>query len=150
MHWINTTSNTLTVKSYPLALVSLVAFIMLLGTLGIIFKDHQLEIVDGLIFYGVCIGFMSFHKYKKTVFDKKSNKCSLVEKNLFTQKENEVSLSDIETYKMSHGGGGNYARGGVLYMRVKGDTEFHIIDSDIQLNHEQKTRRAKEQIESFV
>lgn len=152
MHWINNTDNNrLVIKSYPLALVSLPIAFMLVATIGLMFgDDSDLRLIDGLMFYGFCIAFISFHKYRSTVLDKRQKECSIFERNLFTQKEVKLPLSDIEAFKLSFGRGGSHARGGLLRMRMKDGTEFHIIDSDIQRKHEKKTTKAKDEIEAFI
>jgi hypothetical protein len=124
---------------------------MLIATIALISEvPNDMRLIDGLIFYGICIGFILIHKYRETILDKNSQKCSIIEQNLFTKTSNTVSLSDIEGFEMSYGRGSGNARGGVLYMRVKDNKKFHIIDSDVQLKHEQKTMRAKNEIESFL
>ena len=151
MHWINNTDKErMIIKSYPLILVSFPAVLMLVAIIAVIFQDHDVKLVDGLIFFGICIGFMSFHKCKKTVFDKNLNECIMSEQNLFSQKDSTILLSDIEAFEMSFGRGSGYARGGVLNMKIKDGAEVHIIDSDIQRNHEQKMTKAKDTIERFI
>jgi hypothetical protein len=105
--------------------------------------------MDLVIFYSICLGFCSFHKYKKTTFDNDFKECAIYMRNVFKESDSKVALDAIKKLEMVHGGGGNYARGGVLSL-VTENENHHIIDSDMQPRHEQKTIQVQQQIEAFI
>ena len=88
MHRIeHTDKNQLVVEAYPLVLIVCVMVPMLIATVFIIVTDPPLKLIDGVIFYGICIGFIPFHKYKKITFDLLLGECVIYERNLFKVQE---------------------------------------------------------------
>jgi hypothetical protein len=150
MHRIKKTDqNQLIVEAYPLVLVLCVLVPLVIATVYIVVTDPPLQLIDGLIFYGVGIGFLSFHHYKKTIFYPLTGECTMYARNAFQKKESRVALKDIEALEMSFGRGSGVARGGVLNIVTK-DGRHPVIQSDVQGGHERKTVQAQEQIENFL
>lgn len=150
MHKIEKTAK-LTVKSYPVVLVSLpVVFVFLLFIALHLNPSPDWGILDSFMFLCVTGALIVIQKYRKVIFDPQNDLCIINVTNILGKKEVRIKCSDINNFSMVYGHGGGHARGGTLVLN-RNDQNFHtIIGSDIGPKNAKKTIAAKGIIEEFL
>lgn len=150
MHKIEKTTK-ITVKSYPVALVSIpVLFILIVLIATTLNPSPDFGIMDLLIFYGVAGVFIVIQKYRKATFDPQNDLCIISETGVLGKKEVRIKCSDINNFEMAYGRGSGVARGGALILNTNDQKCHTIISADIAPKNEQKIISAKEEIEEFL
>ncbi len=152
MQWINVTSrdDLMVVVSYPLVLVSIPISLLLIGGFSFFYSDYSAEPIDYLIFYSVCLAFIPFHFYRKTIINNKTKECILYKRNILKKYKKVVPYKNINNFEVYYGRGYGIVGGGSLILATNDGEKYKVIDSDIQRKHSQKVRSSKKTIDEFI
>ena len=150
MHKIEKTKK-ITVKSYPVALVSIpIIFILIFLIATTLNPSSDFGMFDLLIFYGVIGVFIVIQKYRKATFDPQNDLCIISEASILGKKETRIKCSQINNFEIVYGRGSGVARGGTLILNTHDQKCHTIISSDIAPKNEQKIIISKKEIERFL